>query len=140
MGMSAWGLFITPLLIATDPNITEAKREQQLEAHARAAPSAIEEDSVFGGLASLNDAAMASASGGNQYTAFDIGNVNANVGENSASVENVTTTNSTNGNIADNIISDNGGITTVFNNTGNGVSFQSIVNVNINLNGAQGPQ
>ncbi|WP_425409202.1 hypothetical protein [Hyphococcus sp.] len=140
MSMSAWGLFITPILIATDPGLTETERDQQLAAHAETIPAQfIEEDSVFGGLASLDERAMSSASGGTS-TAIDINNLNANVGENSATVNGVTTTNSTNGDIADNVISDNGGITTVFNNTGNGVNFQSIVNVNINLHGASAPQ
>lgn len=132
MGMSAWGLFITPVLIATDPSLDTAQRDQQLAAYAETIPA--ENEDLFGGLASLDETAMASASGGS-HTAIDISNLGANVGENGAHVEGVTTTNSVNGDIAHNVISDNGGITTVFNNTGNGVVMQSIVNLNVFLQG-----
>jgi hypothetical protein len=135
MGMTAWGLFITPVLIASDPNLDSAQRDQALAAHAQSMPAEIQAgDDIFGGLASLDEGAMSSASGGS-YTAIDISNLGANVGENDAEVNGVVTTNSNNGSIADNIISDNGGITTVFNNTGNGVVMQSIVNVNVFLQG-----
>ncbi|WDI31496.1 hypothetical protein PUV54_16210 [Hyphococcus flavus] len=137
MGMSAWGFFITPVLIAADPTIDDATREEQLASHMMSAPAELQTD-IFGDLASLDETAMASASGGSQ-TAIDIANLGANVGENTGTVEGVTTNNSTNGQIANNMISDNGGITTVFNNTGNGVVMQSVVNVNIFL-GAAGPQ
>jgi len=101
-------------------------------------PAEVQDGDIFGGLTSLDKNAMSTASGGS-YTAVDISNLGANYGENDADVNGVTVANSTNGNIADNIISDNGGITTVFNNTGNGVSFQSIVNVNVFLQGQASP-
>ncbi len=137
MGMSAWGLFITPVLIASDPSLSTAERDQQVAAYAETIPAESQSD-IFGGLASLDETSMASASGGFQ-TAIDISNLGANVGENTGSVEGVTTTNSNNGQIAQNVISDNGGITTVFNNTGNGVVMQSIVNLNIFLQGGGAP-
>ena len=89
---------------------------------------------LFGSLASLDDSAMSAASGGSD-TAIDIANLGVNVAENNGQISGVTTTNSTNGEIANNMITDNGGITTVFNNTGNGVVMQSIVNLNIFLQG-----
>lgn len=138
MGMTAWGLFITPVLIASDPNLESAQRDQALAAHAQTMPAEIQEGDIFGGLASLDEGAMSSASGGT-YTAVDISNLGANYGENSADGNTVVTSNTNNGQITDNIITDNGGITFVNNSTGNGNFFQNIVNVNIFLQGQASP-
>lgn len=139
MGMSAWGFIITPALIAADPSISDAQREQDIAAYAQSAPQEFLDPfsdlTELAGMDALDDTAMSNASGGT-HTAIDIGSLGVNIGENDAQVSGVTTTNSTNGDIRDNIISDNGGITTVFNNTGNGVVMQSIVNMNIYLQGA----
>lgn len=139
MGMSAWGLIITPVLIATDPSLNEAEQQAALDAYA---PTAAEQYlDIFDELASLSDvsalddAAMSTASGGAD-TAINIDNLGVNMAENNGSVSDVNVSNSTSGDVTDNIVTDNSGITTVFNNSGSGVLMQSIVNVNIFLQGA----
>lgn len=142
MGMSAWGLFITPILIAGDPALTEAQRDDQLTAYAENISSEQPLDTLdlfdeladLAGVAALDDTAMSSASGG-MDTAIDIANLNVNLAENRGSVRDVSVVNSDSGDIANNVVSGNGGITTVLNNTGHGVVLNSIVNVNISLQG-----
>lgn len=128
MGMGAWSFIVTPL-VAAAPNADVAPQHIEMVAQQPAGDS-----DLFGSLASLDDSAMSAASGGSD-TAIDIANLGVNVAENNGQISGVTTTNSTNGEIANNMITDNGGITTVFNNTGNGVVMQSIVNLNIFLQG-----
>lgn len=139
MGMSAWGLIITPALIAADPSISDAQRETDLAAYAQTAPEEFldpfAELTALAGVSALDDTTMSNTSGGT-HTAIDIGYLGVNVAENDGQVNNVNVSNTVNGDIRDNIVSDNGGITTVFNNTGNGVVMQSIVNMNIFLQGA----
>lgn len=139
MGMSAWGFIITPVLIAADPSLTEEQRDAQITEYA---PTAAEQYlDVFDELASLadvsalDDAAMATASGGAD-TAINIDSLGVNMAENTGSVSGVNVSNSTSGDVSNNVVSDNSGITTVFNNSGTGVLMQSIVNVNIFLQGA----
>lgn len=128
MGMSAWGIFAAPFL-AHAPVPADMPAAVQTEAF-----ESSEGADVFGGFAPMDELAMSEASGGNN-TAVDIGDFDLNVADNDGSVDNVNVNNSDTGQITDNVVSGNGGITTVFNNTGNGVVFQSIVNVNIDLGG-----
>ena len=126
MGMSAWGIFAAPFL-----------------AHAPVdAPAAVDAETVivadgadiFSDFSALDEQTMSAASGGAD-TAVDIGDFGLNIADNDGSVDNVNVTDSETGQIANNVVSGNGGITTVFNNTGNGVVFQNSVNVNIFLGG-----
>ncbi|GJL92742.1 MAG: hypothetical protein DHS20C04_24010 [Hyphococcus sp.] len=139
MGMSAWGFIITPVLAATNPNIDDAQRELDIAAYAQTVPQEsldiFDEMASLAGVSALDDAEMSSASGG-AGMAIDIANLGVNIAENNGSVSGVTTTNSTSGDVSNNIVSDNSGITTVFNNSGTGVVMQSIVNMNIYLQGA----
>lgn len=144
MGMSAWGFIITPVLIASDPSLSEAQRDAQLQEFA---PVAVEEyTDVFdeltsiAGVAALDDSQMANASGGTGVDlALGISNLGVNVAENNGSVSGSNGNNSITGDVSNNTISNNSGVTTVLNNSGNGVVMQSIVNLNIFLQGA-GPQ
>lgn len=128
MSMSAWGILAAPLL-ANAPMVDPAATAVQ-------APETAQPD-IFSTLTVMDEGAMSDASGGAD-TAVDIEKIALNLAKNDGSVSNTTVTNSDTGQIADNIVSGNGGITTVFNNTGNGVSFQSIVNINIELNAGAG--
>ena len=126
MGMSAWGLLAAPLL-----------------AHSPAPATTIQEPAIvsadaFGGLATLDETAMSKASGGAD-TAIDVGQIGINLAENKGVVTDISLNNSTTGDASGNLVNDNHGITTVFFNTGNGVVFQSNVNVNIFTN-TGGPQ
>ena len=125
MGMSAWGIFAAPFL---------AHAPAPADAPAAAADIEIVSDGsdIFSGISALDENAMSAASGGAD-TAVDIGDFGLNIADNDGSVENVNVTDSETGQIANNVVSGNGGITTVFNNTGNGVVFQNSVNVNIFL-------
>ncbi len=133
MPMSAWGILAAPLLFAQSHDPELAADLAFLEPLALAGAeieSALNGADPFGGLAALDAPTMSSASGG-ESTAIDIGNLGINISDQTGAVSGVNTTNSTNGAISGNVVTDNGGITTVFNNTGNGVIFQSTVNVNI---------
>jgi len=139
MGMSAWGFIITPVLIASNPELSDMEREAQLQDYA---PVAVEqtldifdEVALLSGVSALDDASMASASGGADM-AIDIASIGVNIAENNGAVSNITTNNSTSGDVSNNIVSNNSGITTVLNNTGTGVVMNSIVNLNIFLQGA----
>ena len=127
MGMSAWGFFVAPLVAYAQGPVpqepTTSIIEQPLELG----------DDIFGGLVPMNTGAMSASSGGAD-TAINIQDIGINMAENTGSVSDVNTTNTETGQIANNVVSDNRGITTVFNNTGNGVIFQSNVNVNVFLN------
>ena len=126
MGMSAWGIFAAPFL-AHSPAPAEAPVAATDNIQIVADGS-----DIFSGIAVLDEQTMSSASGGAD-TAVDIGDFGLNIADNDGSVDNVTVTDSETGQIANNMVSGNGGITTVFNNTGNGVIFQNSVNVNIFL-------
>ena len=129
MVMSAWGFIIAPLMATAQTGEPPAP-EQFTEL-----ASAAGELEIFDAIPSLDDVAMSAASGGT-HTAIDISSLGVNSAENSGQVSDVNVNNTTNGQISNNMVSDNGGITTVFNNTGNGVVMQSIVNLNIFLQGA----
>lgn len=130
MGIAAWGWLIAPLAAYSQSPVSE---DGQSAVHIET-PLEIQGD-LFGEFAPLSATAMSAASGGSQ-TAIDINDIAVNIADNDGSVSGVTTTNSDTGDIANNIVSDNRGITTVFNNTGNGVVFQSNVNVNIFMDSA----
>lgn len=126
--MSAWGLFLTPLMTAA------AMGDDAAVADAMTAPAVAIEGDLFTDLAAMPDAAMSAASGGAD-TAVNIGFISSTASNNNSDMNNVSISNTQNGEITDNVITDNSGITTVFNNTGNGVVLQSNVNVNVFLNG-----
>lgn len=126
--MSAWGFLLAPLLVST-----------AIEDHPEAPPlpeinAPLADTDLFGELAIMNESAMSNASGG-IATAVDIANLGINIAKNDGDVSDVHTNNTQTGQIANNVITDNSGITTVFNNTGNGVLMQSIVNINVFLEG-----
>lgn len=129
MAMSAWGLLAAPLM-ATQLQLPPEDREAAMAATAALSAAEISIDAAFAGIPVMDDAAMSSASGG-ESTAIDIGGLGVNISDQAGDVSDVEVTDSATGQIAGNVVSDNGGITTVFNNTGNGVIFQSTVNVNI---------
>ncbi len=123
MSMSAWGILAAPLL-ANAPIVEPADMTVQASATAQT--------DIFSTLMVMDESAMSDASGGAD-TAVDIERIALNIAKNDGSVSDTSVINSDTGQITDNVVSGNGGITTVFNNTGNGVSFQSIVNINIEL-------
>ncbi len=128
MSMNAWGLLAAPLMAHLQAPAQATQDGRQI-----AAPQS-ETSELFDGLAMMDENAMVSASGG-QDTAVDIANLGVNLADNNGSVEDVNVENAPTGQIANNAVNGNSGITTVFNNTNNGVVFQSAVNVNIFLNG-----
>lgn len=143
MPIGAWGFLAGPLAAAalaaqSDPDAANAAQALDVASdaveivaeHLDDVDLGLQGADVFEGALALDEGAMSSASGG-EDTAIDISNLGINISDQTGGVGGVNTTNSPTGHISDNIVSDNGGITTVFNNTGNGVLFQSTVNVNI---------
>lgn len=143
MPLGAWGLLAGPvaalqLAAQTDPDAAKvlpafaalAAAEQSIGEKLSNADLEGAGADLFAGALALDDSVMSAASGG-EDTAIDIGALGVNISDQTGGVSGVNTTNSPTGQIAGNIVSGNGGITTVFNNTGNGVIFQSTVNVNI---------
>jgi hypothetical protein len=129
MAMSAWGLLAAPLMAQASPAPATPISEP-----AAVVATGGEAGDLFSDLAAMDEGAMADAAGG-ESVAVDISNLGVNLSEQSGDVSN-TTANGTTGQIANNSVNGNGGITTVFNNTGNGVIFQSTVNVNIFTGGS----
>lgn len=138
--MSAWAFIIAPALAAEGMrDLTPAEQQDAAASAQEFVLSAQDAGSdLFGELAPMDDLQMSAASGGS-HTAIDISSLGVNSSNSDGEVKDVSVSNANNGQIANNIVSDNGGITTVFNNTGNGVVFQSTVNVNVFLNGQGGP-
>lgn len=129
MAMSAWGFLAAPLM-AAQLQIPATEPEAALAAMTALTATELTMDETFSGLSTMDETAMSLASGG-ESTAIDIGTLGVNISDQAGDVSGVATNNSPTGQIAGNVVADNGGITTVFNNTGNGVIFQSTVNVNI---------
>lgn len=136
MGMSVWGLIAAPLMAPTGDtphlDIAPAASAPVEIAHNIAA------DDIFAGDTLLDMSEMRDAAGGSN-TAVNIGVIQRNVAENNGTVDNVNVANTTNGQIANNIIQDNDGLTASFNNTGNGVIQQATFQVNVFLGGAPAP-
>lgn len=131
MGMSAWGLLALPLIAqTTEPGTT---RYEITPSEMIAAP-ADEAFDLFGDLSLLDENAMMNASGGAD-TAVDIGMIGVNASEIDGGVDNNNVSNSTTGDVMDNVISGNDGITFQVNNSGNGVVVQNTVNINIFTDG-----
>lgn len=131
MGMSAWGLLALPLIAqATEPGTT---RFEIAPSELSAAP-ADEAFDLFSDLSLLDENAMKDASGGAD-TAVDIGVIGVNAAEIDGDVRNNKVSNSTTGDVMDNVISGNDGITFQVNNSGNGVVVQNTVNINIFTDG-----
>jgi hypothetical protein len=129
MAMSAWGMLAAPLL-ATQLQLPPEDREAAMAATASMGAVEMTLESTFEGLTAMDDASMSLASGG-ESTAIDIGGLGVNISDQAGGVSDIEVKDTVNGQISGNIVSDNSGITTVFSNTGNGVIFQSTVNVNI---------
>ena len=132
MVMGAWGIFAAPLIATAPFKDNPEAHAAVVEAFDTIELAAMPTDDLFGELATMDDAAMSSASGGS-VTAFDIGNIGVNYADNDGSVNNIEANYSETGKIVDNTVSGNSGLTTVFFNSGNGVVFQSNVNVNVFL-------
>lgn len=125
MGMSFWGLLAAPLLASAGP------AEENAAGFAEAALLAPAPEDAFSAFDTMDETAMADAAGG-ANTAISIGALVSNSATQNGGVNGVSTNGDT-GQIANNSAANNSGITTVFYNTGNGVLFQSTVNVNIFL-------
>lgn len=131
MGMSAWGLLALPLIAqATEPGTTII---EATPSELAAAPAADAFD-LFGELSLMDESAMKNASGGAD-TAVDIGLIGLNASEANGQIDETTVNNSQTGDIAQNVISGNDGITFQVNNSGNGVIVQNTVNINIFTDG-----
>jgi hypothetical protein len=130
MAMSAWSMLAAPLLAAAQMQLPDSEPEAALAAASTMTALEVTGDALFGDLPAMDDTAMSLASGG-ESTAIDIGGLGVNISTQNGDVSDTEVNNTTTGQIAGNVVTDNGGITTVFNNTGNGVIFQSTVNVNI---------
>jgi hypothetical protein len=137
MPMSAWGLLAAPLM-ATQLQLPADSSDEAAAVSAAIMAVDLAGEATFAGLAVMDDGAMSTASGGSD-TAIDIGSLGVNVTGQTGGVSETDVNDSPTGQISGNIVSDNGGITTVFNNTGNGVIFQSTVNVNIFTQPAEVP-
>ncbi len=124
MGMSFWGLLAAPLLASAEPADQGAATSQATIAMAAA-------EDAFSDFDAMDESAMAHASGGAD-TAISIGALVSNSATQNGGVSRITTDGDTGG-ILNNTAANNSGITTVFYNTGNGVVFQSTVNLNIFL-------
>ncbi|MBI1393756.1 MAG: hypothetical protein GC152_13545 [Alphaproteobacteria bacterium] len=115
------------------------------------APAAIVANDVFSGESLMSEDQMRDAAGGTDAgfdmitftTNVDIDNtttiddIGANIADNDAIVRNIDAGGSTTGQISTINVENNRGITTILNNTGNGVVFQSNVQLNLFVN--QGP-
>lgn len=104
---------------------------------ADAAVSAVAADDPFAGDALLTEQEMRDAAGGTgitNNTAIEQAAINST--RNDGELTDVSADGAVTGGITGNDISSNSGVTTVLNNTGNGVIFQSSVQVNVFLNGA----
>lgn len=130
MGMSAWGLLALPL-IAQSPEPGTRVIEPTAEELSAPASDAMD---VFGDLAVMTETDMQSASGGAQ-TAVDIGLVGLNASESNGFIDDNSVSESQTGEVANNMISGNEGITFQVNNSGNGVVVQNTVNINIFTDG-----
>jgi hypothetical protein len=131
MGMSAWGLLALPLIAqTTEPGTT---RYEVTPSELSAAPAG-EAFDLFSDLSLLDESALKDASGGAD-TAIDIGMIGVNASEIDGDVDNNNVSNSTTGDVMDNVISGNDGITFQVNNSGNGVVVQNTVNINIFTDG-----
>ena len=134
MTMSAWMLFAAPFAAHSAgeqaaADMTGAAEPSAIFDIAQAAdPSA----DIFAGDDVLSEKMMKDAAGGTSV-AVDISNIGVNVADQRGLVKDLNLQNTSNGQIANNAVNNNSGITTVFNNTGNGVVFQSSVQVNIFL-------
>jgi len=145
MGMSAWMLFAAPY-VAPATAAQDAATLVDAAAPAAVVAQAPTSDDIFGGDAVLQESVLRDSTGTfagspielTQIDAvIDVGNVGANTADNRGLVKDIAITDTTTGQIANNAVNDNNGITTVFNNTGNGVVFQSTVQVNIFLDGSE---
>jgi len=126
MGMSAWMLFAAPYLAPAPLPQEPVMVTEQVE----------EDGDLFVGAVTLTEKMMRDAAGGTSV-AVDITDLGVNVSDSRGLVRDIEINDTANGEIANNAVHDNSGITTVFNNTGNGVVFQSTVQVNIFLDGQQ---
>ena len=120
MGLSVWGMIAAPLMTPAAP-----------APHIDATPL-VEEIDLFSGDAVLDIETMSDAAGGTE-AALNFEDVGVNIADSNASVSDVNFVNANSGQITDNVVSNNSGVTTVYNNTGNGVIFQSTLQINVFL-------
>ncbi len=78
----------------------------------------------------LSDEALRSHAGGTE-TSVDLNNLGVNISTTTGIVDNNSADGSVTGTIADNVIGQNSGFTTVFINSGNNVLFQNTLQLNI---------
>ena len=100
--------------------------------------SEIEEDvadtlELFGDLEPMNENVLGEERGGINSLDISIGDVAVNAAENDSVIQDTSVNNTQTGEIANNNIQDVDGISSVMFNTGNNVSFQSNIQVNVYL-------
>lgn len=91
----------------------------------------------FATLSAMQEGGLQLAAGTSGVTNNDLNSVGINSSQTDGDISDVTVTNATTGVISENVVSGNSGITTVFQNSGNGVIFQSTVQVNVFLPATQ---
>jgi len=100
--------------------------------------SGIEEDAsdsleLFGDLEPMTENVLGDERGGINSLDISIGDVAVNAAENDSVIQDTSVNNTQTGEIANNNIQDVDGISSVMFNTGNNVSFQSNIQVNVYL-------
>ena len=128
MGVSAWVLFAAPLMQTADAEHKAAPSQPSPYVHEQNAAAS----DIFAGDIVLGENEMRDAAGG---TGADFGDVNFNVTTNNGTLTDVSADGAVTGTITS-TVDGNSGITTVLNNTGNGVIFQNTVQVIVNIGDA----
>ena len=128
MGSFAWTLLAAPAMataVAQDPGPARSRAE------GAGAPD------LFSSEITLSEQQMRDAAGGTG-TAFDIliDDLGINIVDNTGIVTDVDANGAITGQITDNNINGNSGVTSILFNTGNGVLFQSTMQVNVFVDGA----
>jgi len=88
---------------------------------------------LFGDLEPMNESVLGEERGGIDSVDISIGDVAVNAAENDSIIQDTSVNNTQTGEIANNNIQDVDGISSVMFNTGNNVSFQSNIQVNVYL-------
>ena len=88
---------------------------------------------LFGDLEPMTESVLGKERGGINSVDIAIGNVAVNAAENDSIIQDTSVNNTQTGEIANNNIQDVDGISSVMFNTGNNVSFQSNIQVNVYL-------
>ena len=88
---------------------------------------------LFGDLEPMNEHVLGQERGGIDSVDISIGDIAVNAAENDSIIQDTSVNNTQTGEIANNNIQDVDGISSVMFNTGNNVSFQSNIQVNVYL-------